>query len=97
MHSDLHTDLDNRDSIENNLRHSAKGSNDAYDVTFSLTLQRIVHKELVIILRKKFYWNSQKADSLLSVQRLWKMMTFSRGKTEFCMEAGFVHVVAVGH
>ena len=37
MHPDLHTDLDNLDSVENNLRHSAKGSNDAYDVTFSLT------------------------------------------------------------
>ena len=37
MHPDLHTDLDNLDSLENNLRHSAKGSNDAYDVTFSLT------------------------------------------------------------
>ena len=33
-------------------------------------LQRIVHKELGIILRKKCYWNSQKADILLSVQRL---------------------------
>ena len=38
MHPDLHTDLDNLDSVENNLRHSAKGSNDAYDVTFSLTV-----------------------------------------------------------
>ena len=37
MHSDLHSDLDNLDSVENNLRHSAKGSNDAYDVFFSLT------------------------------------------------------------
>ena len=37
MHPDLHTDLDNLDSVKNNLRHSAKGSNDAYDVTFSLT------------------------------------------------------------
>ena len=37
MHPDLHTDLDNLDSVEHNLRHSAKGSNDAYDVTFSLT------------------------------------------------------------
>ena len=35
-HPDLHTDLDNLDSLENNLRHSAKGSLDAYDVTFSL-------------------------------------------------------------
>ena len=40
MHSDLHTDLDNLDSVENNLRHYAKGSNDAYDVTFSLTQTR---------------------------------------------------------
>ena len=38
MHPDLHTDLDNLDSVENNLRHSAKGSLDAYDVTFSLRL-----------------------------------------------------------
>ena len=37
MFPDLHTDLDNLDSVENNLRHSAKGSLDAYDVTFSLT------------------------------------------------------------
>ena len=37
MHPDLHTDLDNLDSVENDLRHSAKGSLDAYDVTFSLT------------------------------------------------------------
>ena len=37
MHPDLHTDLDNLDSVKNNLRHSAKGSLDAYDVTFSLT------------------------------------------------------------
>ena len=38
MHPDLHIDLDNLDSVENNLRHSAKGSNDAYDVTNSLTV-----------------------------------------------------------
>ena len=37
MHPDLHTDLDNLDSVEKNLR-SAKGSLDAYDVTFSLTV-----------------------------------------------------------
>ena len=36
MHPDLHTDLDNLIAMQN-LRHSAKGSNDAYDVTFSLT------------------------------------------------------------
>ena len=37
MHPDLHTDLDNLDSVENNLRHSAKESLDAYDVIESLT------------------------------------------------------------
>ena len=37
MHPDLLTDLDNLDSVENNLRHSAKVSLDAYNVTFSLT------------------------------------------------------------
>ena len=37
MHPDLHTDLYNLDSVESNLRHSAKGSLDAYDVTHSLT------------------------------------------------------------
>ena len=37
MHPDLHIDLNDLDSVENNLRHSAKGSLDAYDVTHSLT------------------------------------------------------------
>ena len=37
MHPDLHTDLDNLGSVENNLRHSAKGSLGANDVIESLT------------------------------------------------------------
>ena len=37
MHPDLHTDLDNLDTVEHNLRHSAKGSLDVYDVISSLT------------------------------------------------------------
>ena len=37
MHPDLHTDLDNFDTVQSDLRHSAKESNDAYDVTDSLT------------------------------------------------------------
>ena len=37
MFPDLQTDLYDRDSVENDLRHSAKGSLDAYDVTHSLT------------------------------------------------------------
>ena len=37
MHPEHYTDLDNLDTVEINLRHSAKGSNDAFDVTHSLT------------------------------------------------------------
>ena len=43
-------------------------------------LQRIVHKELGIILRKKCCWNSKKADILLSVQRLHCPGVNSRAK-----------------
>ena len=37
MHPEPHTDLDNLNTVQHNLRSSAKGSNDAYDVTVSLT------------------------------------------------------------
>ena len=37
MHPEHHTDLENFDTVQSDLRHSAKGSNDAYDVTDSLT------------------------------------------------------------
>ena len=37
MHPEQHTDLDNLSTVQHNLRTSAKGSNDAYDVTVSLT------------------------------------------------------------
>ena len=37
MHPEQHTDLDNLNSMQHNLRTSAKGSNDAYDVLTSLT------------------------------------------------------------
>ena len=37
MHSEPHTDLDNLNTVQHNLRNSAKGSNDDYDVTVSLT------------------------------------------------------------
>ena len=47
MHPDLHTDLDNLDSVENNLRHSAKGSLDTYDVTDSLTSKCKQHERVL--------------------------------------------------
>ena len=37
MHPEQHTDLDNLNTMQHNLRTSAKGSNDAYDVPISLT------------------------------------------------------------
>ena len=37
MHPEHYTDLDNFDTVQSDLRHSAKVSNDAYDVTDSLT------------------------------------------------------------
>ena len=37
MHAELHTDLNNLNSMQHNLRNSAKGSNDAYDVPIYLT------------------------------------------------------------
>ena len=43
-------------------------------------LQRIVHKELGIILRKKCCWNSKKADILFSVQRHHCPGLFSKAK-----------------
>ena len=37
MHPEPHTDLDNLDTVQHNLRNSAKGTLDTYDVTVSLT------------------------------------------------------------
>ena len=38
MHPEQHTELDNLNTVQHNLRNSAKGSNDAYDVHTSLTV-----------------------------------------------------------
>ena len=37
MHPEPHTDLDNLNTMQHNLRNSAKRSNDAYNVSVSLT------------------------------------------------------------
>ena len=42
MHPEQHTDLDNLNTVQHNLRNSAKGSNDAYDVIVSLTGEEVV-------------------------------------------------------
>ena len=54
-------------------------------------LQRIAHKELGIISRTKCCWNLQKADILLSVQRLHCPGVFSRAKD---MENCQIHFTA---
>ena len=46
----------------------------------SAIFRKIVHKEPGITLRKKCFWNSQKADILLFVQRLHCPEVFSRAK-----------------
>ena len=43
-------------------------------------LPRIVHKEPGTILRKKCYWNSQKADTLSSVRWIWRTTPLSLKK-----------------
>ena len=80
MFPDLQTDLYDTDSVENDLRHSAKGSLDAYDATHSLTLyekSRIIHvsstttKDLshydtiTIGPKEKFHWVMQ----LINIQK----------------------------
>ena len=57
-------------------------------------LQRIVHKELGIISRKKCCWNSQKADILHSVQRLQCPGVNSRAND---MEKLSIHFAADEH
>ena len=54
-------------------------------------LQRTVYKEFGIISRKKCSWNSQKADILLSVQRLHCPEVFSKAKD---MEKLSIHFAA---
>ena len=44
MHPEPHTDLDNLNTMQHNLRTSAKGSNDAYEVSVSLTFIVIMLK-----------------------------------------------------
>ena len=77
MHPDLHTDLDNLDSVENNLRHSAKGSLDAYDVTLSLTGYEpndTVSNELVDS-QGPFSYVTQSSDQDIDDTTLGKLLT----------------------
>ena len=93
MYPDLQTDLDNLDSVENNLRHSAKGSLDAYDVTFSLTgsekkwysIEKNSPQGIWDHIRDKMLFEFAKADVLFFVQRLHCPGENSKAKdTEKC-------------
>ena len=80
MHPDLHTDLYNLDSVENNLRHSAKGRNDAYDVTHSLTGYEpndTVSKELVES-QGPFAYVTPSSDQDIDDTTLGKLLTEAR-------------------
>ena len=54
MHPEPHTDLDNLNTVQHNLRNSAKGSNDAYDVTVSLTEPALSSPRIVPIGRRNW-------------------------------------------
>ena len=79
MHPDLHTDLDNLDSMENNLRHSAKGILDAYDVTISLTeMESVGELSQVcsqIVLKCLYLARIGRPDTLWSVNKLARSIT----------------------
>ena len=91
MHSDLHTDLDNLDSVENNLRHSAKGSFDAYDVTFSLTGYEpndTVSNELGNS-QGPFSYVTPSSDQDIDDTTLGKLLTEAhRGQADYCDSEG---------
>ena len=91
MHSDLHTDLDNLDSVENNLRHSAKGSNDGYDVTFSLTGYEpndTVSNELIDS-QGSFSYITQSSDQDMDDTTLGKLLTEAhREYADYCDPEG---------
>ena len=87
MHPDLHTDLDNLDTVEDDLRHSAKGSNDAYDVTFSLTGYEpndTVVNELVNS-QGSFSYITPSSDLDIDDTTLGKLLTEAhRGQADYC-------------
>ena len=45
MHPEQHTELEDLDTVQHNLRTSAKGSKDAYDVSISLTVSMELRSE----------------------------------------------------
>ena len=94
MYPDLHTDRYNLDSVENNLRHSAKGSLDAYDVTFSLTGYEpndTVSNELVDS-QGPFSYVTPSSDQDIDDTTLGKLLTEAHlGYADYlCLEGVFV-------
>ena len=47
----MHANTDDLDSVTNDLRDSAKGSNDGYDATFSLTVMEMAIRESSVQVR----------------------------------------------
>ena len=91
MHPDLHTDLDNLDFVENNLRHSAKESIDAYDVRTSLTGYEpndMVFSELGNS-QGSFSYVTQSSDLDMDDVTLGKLLTEAhRGQVDYCEPEG---------
>ena len=59
-----HTDLDNLNTVQHNLRNSAKGSNDAYDVTVSLTCPEPKESRLIGCLTESIMSPKSKSNKL---------------------------------
>ena len=57
LHPEQHTDLDNLNTMQHNLRNFVKGSNDAYDVPISLTGSRAAKLETLVRV-KRLWWSA---------------------------------------
>ena len=104
MFPDLQTDLYDLDSVENDLRHSAKGSLDAYDVTHSLTRtgRPVVMGQSIVLSAIKTevpLVSDDPANQNFLLQqyeeRIEKLSQQAK-LSKFCMDAGFLNVVEIG-
>ena len=96
MHTDLHTDLDNLDPVENNPRHSAKGSLDAYDVAFSLTRNGKFRKVKNPELSKAWRENTTRSQCYHPAQN-WPLPLTSTERSVHNLSISFVSVTSSLH
>ena len=96
MFPDLQTDLYDRDSVENNLRHSAQGSLVTYDDTHSLTGYEPTNTELndtvsdeLVYSQGPFAYIIPSSDQDMDDVTLGKLLTEAhRGQADYCDPEG---------